>query len=431
MAEIFKGLFNFKSDFSRNVLTLISGVALAQAIPFILSPVLSRIYTMEDFGEYAIYNSFIGVLIILSTARFEYAIALPRDNTNGFRIVKLILLITLTISVISFTVFLLFKEVICHFFKITRDSSTLFLIPVTLIFVSIFQSLTFWYNRKKNFKLQAIGKLTSSVGQSSTSLLFGILKFGSLGLILSYIVGQIIGSLLLITKISKKEYVSLKKVEIKELTSLAKRYRKFPTYMTIGSLLNSISVQLPVLMITSMFSTKIVGAMSFAQTMIVIPTGLISTAFADALRQRAVEDYDNTGTCRPLLLNTLKKLFFIGIIPFTILFLIAPTLFSVFFGKEWTLAGEFARIMTFMFFIRFVFMSVSGTIIIVSEKLEYDILWQVGYLVFIFLSIYLGNFFFRDIKKVLLLMTLVSSVFYLISFLMAYRFSEKKVIYAA
>ena len=87
-----KEIFNFKSDFSKNVLTLISGVALAQAIPILLSPLLSRIYTMEDFGEYAIYNSFISVLIILSTARFEYAIALPKDNANSFKIIKLIFL---------------------------------------------------------------------------------------------------------------------------------------------------------------------------------------------------------------------------------------------------------------------------------------------------------------------------------------------------
>jgi O-antigen/teichoic acid export membrane protein len=365
-------------------------------------------------------------LIILSTARFEYAIALPRENINGFRIVKLILIITFCISSISFVIFVFFNEIICNLFKIPQNSKSLFLIPITLIFVGIFQSLTFWYNRKKNYKLQAISKLTSSAGQSSFSLLLGILKCGSLGLIVGYLAGQIIGSFPLISKIGRREYVVLRKFEFNELGYLAKRYKKFPTYMTIGSLLNSVSAQLPILMITSLFSTKIVGAMSFAQTMIVVPTGLVSTAFADVLRQRAVEDFNNTGSCRILLLRTLKKLFFIGIVPFTILFFIAPPLFSILFGDEWKLAGEFAQIMTFMFFIRFVFMSVSGTIIIVSEKLEYDIIWQAGYLFAVFLSIYLGNYFFGDIKKVLLIMTLVSSVFYLISFFMAYKFSEKK-----
>jgi O-antigen/teichoic acid export membrane protein len=429
MFKNLNGLFKIKSDFTRNVLTLITGVVIAQAIPFLLSPVLSRIYTMEDFGEYAIYNSFIGVLMVLSTARFEYAIALPKEDINGFRIVKLILIITFSVATISLMIFVFFNKNICHIFRITQNSHTLFLIPITLIFVGIFQSLTFWYNRKKNYKLQAISKLTSSVGQSSSSLLLGSLKFNSLGLIISYIAGQIIGVVPLILKIGKREYLSLKKLERRELGSLAKRYKKFPTYMTIGSLLNSVSVQLPILMITSLYSTKIVGAMSFAQTIIVVPTGLISTAFADVLRQRAVEDFNSTGSCRPLLLKTLKKLFIIGIVPFVILFFIAPSLFSFLFGNEWKLAGEFAQIMTFMFFIRFVFMSVSGTIIIVSEKLEYDILWQVGYLVSTFLSIYLGNYFFKDIRKVLILMALVSSLFYFISFLMAYRFSEKKFIY--
>jgi O-antigen/teichoic acid export membrane protein len=429
MIKQFKGLF--ASDFSKNVLTLISGVALAQLIPFLLSPILSRIYSPEDFGEYAIYNSIVGVLVIISTARFEYAIALPKENINAFRLVKLILLISVLVSVLSLFVFIFFNKLICNLLNAPQISGLLIFIPFTILFISIFQSLTFWYNRKKNYRLQAISKLTSSVSQSTLSLLLGVIKSGSIGLILSYIAGQVIGSIPLISKLGKREYAVLRKIESDELTILAKRYKKFPTYMTVGSLINSISSMLPILMITSYFSTAIVGAMSFAQTVIVVPTGLISIAFSDVLRQRAVEDYNDTGSCRPLLVRTTKKLFSIGIIPFAILFLTAPFIFSLLFGSEWKTAGEFAQIMTFMFFMRFVFMSVSGTVIIVTEKLEYDIFWQVGYLCSVFLAIFFGNHFFADIKIVLIFLTVVSSFFYLIAFLMAYKFSEKRINYEA
>jgi O-antigen/teichoic acid export membrane protein len=422
--EAFKGLF--KSEFSKNVLTLISGVALAQIIPFLISPLLSRLYSVEDFGEFAIYNSFIGVLIILSTARFEYAIALPKENISAFRIVKLILLITICTSFLTFILFLLFRNQVSQLIHGKNISDLLILIPTSLLFISLFQSLTFWYNRRKNYKLQAISKLSSSIGQTSVSLFLGIGKVGSIGLILSYIVGQVVGLIPLISKLEKKEFSIFKRLEIDEMVVLAKRYKKFPTYMTIGSLINSFSTQLPILMITGFYSTKIVGAMSFAQIIIVVPTGLISTAFADVLRQHAVDDFASSGSCRPLLISTLKKLFFIGVIPFSLLFFTAPPLFSFLFGKQWELAGEFAQIMTFMYFVRFVFMSASGTIIIVSEKLEFDIFWQTGYFLSTFLAIYIGYNFLGDIKKVLLLMTIVSSVFYFILFLMAYNFSIKK-----
>ena len=38
-----------KSEFSRNVLTLMTGTTIAQAIPIATSPILTRIYTPEDF----------------------------------------------------------------------------------------------------------------------------------------------------------------------------------------------------------------------------------------------------------------------------------------------------------------------------------------------------------------------------------------------
>ena len=45
-----------KSEFSRNVLTLMTGTTIAQAIPIAISPILTRNYTSEDFGVFALYN---------------------------------------------------------------------------------------------------------------------------------------------------------------------------------------------------------------------------------------------------------------------------------------------------------------------------------------------------------------------------------------
>ena len=45
-----------KSEFSRNVLTLMTGTTIAQAIPIAISPILTRIYTPENFGVFAQYS---------------------------------------------------------------------------------------------------------------------------------------------------------------------------------------------------------------------------------------------------------------------------------------------------------------------------------------------------------------------------------------
>ena len=49
--------WSIKSEFAKNVITLISGTAIAQALSLIFSPIISRIYNPEDFGFFAIFMS--------------------------------------------------------------------------------------------------------------------------------------------------------------------------------------------------------------------------------------------------------------------------------------------------------------------------------------------------------------------------------------
>ena len=44
-----------KSEFTRNVLTLMTGTTIAQAIPIAINPILTRLYTPEDFGVFALF----------------------------------------------------------------------------------------------------------------------------------------------------------------------------------------------------------------------------------------------------------------------------------------------------------------------------------------------------------------------------------------
>ncbi len=72
-----------KSEFSKNTLTLMIGSALAQVIPIIISPILTRVYTPEEFGIFALYITFISIGASLVTAKYETAILLPKKEENA------------------------------------------------------------------------------------------------------------------------------------------------------------------------------------------------------------------------------------------------------------------------------------------------------------------------------------------------------------
>ena len=66
------------SKFIREGMTLISGNVWAQLIAFAAYLVLTRLFTPEDMGVYNVFYSYIDVLIILSTGRYELAVVMAR-----------------------------------------------------------------------------------------------------------------------------------------------------------------------------------------------------------------------------------------------------------------------------------------------------------------------------------------------------------------
>lgn len=83
-----------QSEFSRNVLTLMTGTSIAQAIPLAISPILTRIYTPEDFGIFALYMSVASMIAVTATGRYELAIMLPKKDDDAMNIVALSIVIS-------------------------------------------------------------------------------------------------------------------------------------------------------------------------------------------------------------------------------------------------------------------------------------------------------------------------------------------------
>ena len=72
------------SEFRQNALILMTGTAISQAIPVAITPILTRIYTPEDFGTFALYLSLLTIFSVFATARYEMAIILPAKDEDAF-----------------------------------------------------------------------------------------------------------------------------------------------------------------------------------------------------------------------------------------------------------------------------------------------------------------------------------------------------------
>ena len=184
-----------KSEFSRNVLTLMTGTTIAQAIPIAISPILTRIYTPEDFGVFALYMSVASILSVIAAGRYELAIMLPKKDEDAINIVALSILISFFISFISFLVIFLFNAKITNLLGNSEISNWLYFIPITVLLTGMYRSFNYWSNRKKQYKRLATSKIIQSFTTSSTNLSMGFGGFGASGLILGGVLGFLIDKL--------------------------------------------------------------------------------------------------------------------------------------------------------------------------------------------------------------------------------------------
>ena len=414
-----------KSEFSRNVLTLMTGTTIAQAIPIAISPILTRIYTPEDFGFFALY---IGIAIILSvfvSGRYELAIILPEKDEDAFHLMILSFVLTTIISLCILIIILFFSMDIAKFLGNMNIEYWLYFIPLTLFLTGIYQNLIYWSNRKKYYKRLAFNKVIQSATGASGNILLGLNNIGG-GLIFSNIFGQGIATFILGKKVFKNDNLNRRDIELTKLLLIARKYIDFPKYSIPSDLFTVLNAQLVIFFMAKYFSLASVGFFSFVLRIVAIPSSVISSSIGDVFRQEASVQYIKNRECSIVYLDTLKKLFFLSLVPFVVFAIYSPVLFGFIFGEKWIIAGEYAQLLTPMFFFQFISSPLSAMFYIANKQALYLKLTVVTLLMMIGLLI-LVDMYQLEIKILLIGYGVIYSTLYLVNIAITLHLSKKRI----
>ena len=141
---------------------------------------------------------------------------------------------------------------------------------------------------------------------------------------------------------------------------MAKEYRDFPMYSATMNIINSLSLGLPVLLLTHFYGIAVAGAYAFGMRLLSVPMNFVLRALRQVLFQKAAEAHNDGDRLLPLYIKITLGLFFSTILPSCIIFIWAPQLFSWVFGDQWYTAGEFAR--SLMLWMMFMFCNVPAVL---------------------------------------------------------------------
>lgn len=381
-----------QSRYARNVITLMTGTGLAQAIPIAISPILTRLYSPEDFGTFGLYMAIVAIASVLVTGRYELAILLPKNDRDALHIVALSVGLSCAISALLLLVVTLFNSQITQLLGAPELGDWLYWGPASTLLLGIYTSLNYWSNRKGHYRRLAISRIVQNGSSSLTQLGAAYAHSGPAGLVGGQITGQVLASTVLARLIYREDHQQIKTLRWGRLLEMARTYRNFPRFLIVAHGFNTASGQVPMLLLSTLFNTASAGYYMLIQRVMAAPMVLVAGALGDVFRQEASRAYIHTGNCRAIYLSTFKRLLALAVLPFTVFFLAAPTLFGWIFGEPWRVAGEYAQILTPMFFLQFITSPLSS-IYMIAEKQKIDLMWQICLLILVLAAFLIGGLF--------------------------------------
>ena len=416
-------LFSFlKKDFVKNVLTLITGSAISQIVIYASILLLTRLFSPELFGVYILYSSSVLILKPIITLQLELAIILPKKDEDAINVFALSLIIVILLSILSFIVILIFKTPILSFFEIEKLSFFIYFIPLSTLIFGFIKSLNYWNNRKKQFYNIANGNITKSTLMSASQIATGLSDINNLGLIPGMILGQISQLIFLIKKSTKSLYKLKDKISINRMFFLAKKYKDIPLFNTVINFLNTLSNEIPVLLITKYFGLSTAGIYGLAIKVGRAPSGIVQDSVSQVFFNKATEVYNKEENLHRVVKKTCFNLFKISLLIFIPLLIISYFL-DLAFGKDWTEVGTYLRVLIPWLFIMFLSSPITSLIVILNKQ-KVILFYDICLLTFRFLAFYVGYHFYNDILISLILFSFVGVFFNI--FILLYFFKISK-----
>lgn len=404
-----------------NVSTLMSGTVLSTVIPIIFSPVMSRIFTPQDFGIIGLYVSITTILGVIAYSHYQNAILLAATNDEAKQIIWFTLLI---IAIVSLGIFLLISAL--YFFSVSIMHSSVglwyFFMPLSVFLNGINATLIIWGNRIQKYKILASNRVVQAVFTVAIQIGIGIFINNETGLMVGLLVGQIVSAFLLAKVFLLNQTISIGIPHSREFKGIAIRYKSLLLFSTPAELINALINQTPFFLLQKFSGIASVGSYAFTQRLLGLPQVFISSAIGDVFKQKASVSYHAEGNCRSMFVKTFMSLALIGFFPFVILILFAPTLIVFVFGEQWHEAGVFTQILGIMFYFRFV-ISPLTYVYFIAGKLKENFLLHVLFLIAVIIAFYAGHYFFGSSIMMILFFSITYSLIYLVYLVRSYKFS--------
>jgi O-antigen/teichoic acid export membrane protein len=409
-----------RSAFLHQIGTLAGGTIIGQAMVLLTYPLITRLYTPVELGQFGILMAVLAVSAVAASLRYELAVVSASTDSEALALAVGALLISLPGAVLTGV----FVGACIHFgwlgFGAVPSSAAYWAVPAQLV-LQVFFVLRYWHLRHANFHVIARVTIEQGFARATAPILLHFFGWGWAGLIGGEVIARCAGlRAMVLDSYRELRRVWAGNVSSQVVTALA-RYRHFPLYAMPSSVINALANNLPLPLIAIGFGPVTAGQYALVQRVLQAPVGLIGGSVADAFHSRLAFYVREAPKSAAGLFRKCTVLLVIAGLPMVaILVLGAEPLFARIFGGPWREAGAIALWLLPWTYAMLVVSPLSRAVQVLGgqrTKLIYDVLSVVTTLVTFPVAKGLG----WGLRSTIIMLSVVQASTYVVYYLLLYR----------
>ncbi len=373
--------------FLKDVSIMLTGSAGGQAVSLLLSPLLTRLYTPQEFGILSVYSAITAILVVVASLRYELALPLVRDDEDAANLMAVCLMaLGATTAVVGLAAFLTPDFLVAKIWPIPLDPAHSLIYRTLLVvgyaclggyFIALYVA-----TRVNAYGAIARTRLAQGVVGPTSQIGLALLGAGAPGLVIGSILGQSAGTFGLFGKVASGRTGLLQSITWRRIKDQARRFRQFPLVGSWAALIDAVGgSQLLYLLITSTYSARIAGFIFLAERVVSRPLSIIGTS----ILQVFVGEAGKTIASDPA---ALKRRFYqlvtrqsaLAVAWILLANLMAILLFPALFGEEWRDGVPYLEAISGTYLAQAIVLPVFHTLQLL-ERQRMAAAWQIGRLV--------------------------------------------------
>jgi len=314
----------------RASLTLVAGGALAQALPLLLGPLLTRLFTPAEFGLYHLFAAVAANLAVVACARYEFALPMARDDDEAQALRGLCLRILLGVTLLS--------ALGAAGWWWAGAATWVAWLPLAVAAAGAVSLATLWATRAQRFSALAGARVLQYGGAALAQAAAGWAGAGVSGLIVAPIAATLVATVWL------RLPLNLAAAQAHAMRAVARRFREFPLLNTPHAFAGALQDTVALALIAATLGPAAAGFWGLALRYLKAPATLVGSAVSQALYPKlAAAGAVPTAQARQALRRVMGALAGLAGLLVAVLWALGPWAFEALFGPPWREAGELAR----------------------------------------------------------------------------------------